>query len=160
MSLVSLSRHTLSQLKFIVPGALCTWYFDSHHEFWSLVTTAHGWVHTIALAALVLAALTFFLFLYIIFTPLIRGEQPNVRLIYVLQVPCSPPQSVPGLETIGSTLISDSASIISGWTLLVYTLGLNSRMGYFEGLIAASGLYALGFGLIGLIPAPKVYNRT
>ena len=30
-SLVSLSRHTLKQLKFVLPGGVLTYYFDSHN---------------------------------------------------------------------------------------------------------------------------------
>ena len=76
-----------------------------------------------------------------------------------------------------------TASIVAGWSLLGYTLGAWSDLGYIEGTIAgmslrfgqpcafvvgsrtltifcivASGLYALAFGLLGLIPAPKVHR--
>lgn len=30
-SLVSFSRHTLKQLKFVLPGGLLTYYYDSHN---------------------------------------------------------------------------------------------------------------------------------
>ena len=30
-SLVSLSKHTLKQLKFVLPGGALTYYFDSHN---------------------------------------------------------------------------------------------------------------------------------
>ena len=66
-----------------------------------------------------------------------------------------------------------------GWSLLSYTLGRWSNFGAIEGVIAcmspafltflarrptnsvllASGLYALTFGLLGLIPAPNVRRR-
>ena len=76
-----------------------------------------------------------------------------------------------------------TASLVAGWSLLVYTLGRWSSLGYLEGVIAgpypqlsssnsvrsqltergpiprgcaATGLYALAFGLLGLIPAPRV----
>lgn len=70
-----------------------------------------------------------------------------------------------------------TASIVLGWSLLVTVLGLWTDMGVGQGIIGgtsypiicrllcrelifgvcvASGLYALTFGLLGLIPAPKI----
>ncbi|KAG8213006.1 hypothetical protein J3R82DRAFT_11393 [Butyriboletus roseoflavus] len=37
-----------------------------------------------------------------------------------------------------------------------FTLGKWSSLGYLKGTIGASGLYALVFGLMGLLPAPMI----
>lgn len=39
---VSLSRHTLRQLKFVIPGAGVTYYLGTHEIFWGLVNDI-GW---------------------------------------------------------------------------------------------------------------------
>ena len=39
---MSLSRHTLKQLKFILPGGLITYYLGSHVAFWRLVKGQAG----------------------------------------------------------------------------------------------------------------------
>lgn len=41
----SLSRHTLKQLKFVLPGALVTYLLDTLPHFWHLVVDdhAHSW---------------------------------------------------------------------------------------------------------------------
>lgn len=39
---VSLSSHTLRQLKFVIPGALITYYLGTHHVFWDMVNGI-GW---------------------------------------------------------------------------------------------------------------------
>ncbi|THH14216.1 hypothetical protein EW146_g6096 [Bondarzewia mesenterica] len=68
--------------------------------------------------------------------------------------------------------------MILGWSFLSFVLGHYSPLGYIEGIIGckrnpssspspnvphiplficpASGLYALAFGIMGLIPAPRV----
>lgn len=47
-SLVRFSRHTLKQLKFVLPGGLTTYYFDSHNVFLRILAgdasdAAQGW---------------------------------------------------------------------------------------------------------------------
>ena len=45
-SLVSLSRHTLKQLKFVLPGGALTYYFDSHNLLLRILggeQGSHGW---------------------------------------------------------------------------------------------------------------------
>ena len=41
-SLVSLSRHTLKQLKFVLPGAALSYYFDSHNRLLRLLAPDPG----------------------------------------------------------------------------------------------------------------------
>ncbi|OBZ72096.1 hypothetical protein A0H81_07861 [Grifola frondosa] len=60
-ALVSLSRHTLRQLKFVLPGGLITYYLNSHVAFWRIATgeaDSDGWAQVTALAALFSAAIT------------------------------------------------------------------------------------------------------
>lgn len=74
--------------------------------------------------------------------------------------------------TLGKIL---TGSIVFGWSLSVFTLGHWTTLGYVGGVIAsrqpylprflapltspsATGLYALAFGILGLLPVPKVRN--
>lgn len=39
-----LSRHTLKQLKFVLPGGAITYWLDTHNRFWSIASSAsQGW---------------------------------------------------------------------------------------------------------------------
>ncbi|KAI0749600.1 hypothetical protein C8Q80DRAFT_1162851 [Daedaleopsis nitida] len=148
-SLVSFSRHTLKQLKFVLPGGLVTYYLDSHNVLLSILKGddgVQGWGRFAARVSLLSAAVTISLFLYVLVLPLIKGEHPNYRHWRQSGV----------LSTVIPIM---TASIVAGWSLLGYTLGRWSDLGYIEGVIAASGLYALSFGLLGLIPAPKVRRQ-
>ncbi|KZT72981.1 hypothetical protein DAEQUDRAFT_722072 [Daedalea quercina L-15889] len=143
---MSVSRHTLKQLKFILPGGLITYYLGSHEALWRIVDgEAHttGWGRLAAYASLGSAMLTISLFMYILSIPLIQGQQPNYRRWRESGV-------------LSSVIPLLTASIVVGWSLLSYTLGCRSNFGVIEGVIASSGLYALTFGLLGLIPAPNV----
>jgi hypothetical protein len=42
---VSLSRHTLRQLKFVIPGGAITYYLGTHEVFWRMVNDMswEGW---------------------------------------------------------------------------------------------------------------------
>lgn len=42
MSLMSFSRHTLKQLKFVLPGGLLTYYFDSYNVLLRLLNGEGG----------------------------------------------------------------------------------------------------------------------
>ncbi|KAH9949912.1 hypothetical protein B0H21DRAFT_687617 [Amylocystis lapponica] len=146
---MSLSRHTLRQLKFILPGGVVTYFLGTHVALWRLVrgqVAVDGWARIAALASLVSAIITVSLFIYILSVPLIQGRQPDYRHWRESGV----------LSSVIPTL---TASIVFGWSLLSYTLGRWSGFGYLEGLIASSGLYALSFGLLGLVPAPRISRR-
>ncbi|KAI0671881.1 hypothetical protein C8Q78DRAFT_803309 [Trametes maxima] len=168
-SLVHFSRHTLKQLKFVLPGGLLTYYFDSYNALihllrgkddvqdWSRYvcptimhtvrsTSGHDLYRFAARISVLAAVVTVSLFLYVLVLPLIQGAQPNYRHWRQSGV----------LSTVIPIM---TTSIVAGWSLLAYTLGRWSSMGYVEGVIAASGLYALSFGLLGLIPAPKVRRQ-
>lgn len=67
--------------------------------------------------------------------------------------------------------------MVTGWSLLAFTLSQYSELGFLEGIIgctsplrhlaahltlpflSAVGAYMLIFGLMGLIPAPKVHRQ-
>lgn len=141
-----ISRHTLRQVKFILPGGLATWYLESHREFlriWYGEVAQGTLAQTFAWITAASALTTFFLFIYVLLVPLIQGEQPNYS------------------RWRQSGLLSNvipilTVSIIIGWSTLSYLLARWSSLGIIEGVLGASGLYALAFGLLGLIPAPKV----
>ncbi|KAH7884727.1 hypothetical protein F5I97DRAFT_1891546 [Phlebopus sp. FC_14] len=143
----SVSTHTLRQLKFIVPGAVITYLFKTHRVFLALLTNQRpdGWARISALSALCLGAVVIALFLYVLLMPWIQGVEPNYR---------SWRQS----GVLSSVIPVLTASILAGWSLLSLTLGKWSSLGYLEGTIGASGLYALAFGLMGLLPAPKFHR--
>ncbi|RDX42135.1 hypothetical protein K466DRAFT_575159 [Polyporus arcularius HHB13444] len=148
-SLVSFSRHTLKQLKFVLPGGIVSYYLDSHNVLLRILSGedgAQGWGRFAARMSLLSAAVTISLFLYVLVLPLLQGEQPNYQHWRQSGV----------LSTVIPIM---TASIVAGWSLLVYTLANWSELGYIEGVIAASGLYAFVFGLLGLIPAPKVRRQ-
>jgi len=143
----SVSRHTLRQLKFVIPGAAITYYLGLYNVFRTIVEKENddAWGRSAALASLGLGLMTVLLFLYVLLVPLIRGIEPNFvswRESGVLS------KVIPVLTT----------TIILGWSLLSFTFGRYSDLGYIEGIIGASGVYALSFGLMGLIPAPKVHR--
>ncbi|KAI6165618.1 hypothetical protein EDD17DRAFT_1472457 [Pisolithus thermaeus] len=151
----SLSRNTFRQLKFIIPGAVVTYVFDTHHVVLGLLAhsepsnLARG-VHLLylilfALLSLALGSCVVGLFLYVLFVPWIQGVELNYRSW----------RESPILSSVIPVL---TASILAGWSLLSITLGKWSRLGYIEGTIGASGLYALTFGLIGLLPTPKFHR--
>ncbi|EGN99268.1 hypothetical protein SERLA73DRAFT_73804 [Serpula lacrymans var. lacrymans S7.3] len=143
----SLSTHTLRQLKFVIPGTAITYYLDTYHVFLSLLTNngSDGWGSTFALGSLTLGGLVVVLFLYVLLVPWIRGIETNYR-------------SWRESGILSSVIPILTASILTGWSLLSFTLGGWSGLGYLKGIIGASGLYALVFGLMGLISAPRVHR--
>ncbi|KAI5989659.1 hypothetical protein F5J12DRAFT_864269 [Pisolithus orientalis] len=143
----SISKHTFRQLKFIIPGAIITYAFDTHHVVLDLSTHSEpsNMARLSALLSLALGSFVIGLFLYVLFVPWIQGIELNYRLW----------RQSPVLSSVIPVL---TASILAGWSLLSITLGKWSKLGYIEGVIGASGLYALTFGLIGLLPAPKIHR--
>ncbi|KAI6115626.1 hypothetical protein EDD16DRAFT_1593547 [Pisolithus croceorrhizus] len=143
----SLSRNTFRQLKFIIPGAVVTYVFDTCHVVLGLLAHSEpsNLARLFALLSLALGSCVVGLFLYVLFVPWIQGVELNYRSW----------RESPILSSVIPVL---TASILAGWSLLSITLGKWSRLGYIEGTIGASGLYALTFGLIGLLPAPKFHR--
>ena len=112
--------------------------------------------------SLLSAAVTVSLFLYVLVLPLIKGEQPNVSN-RPLFVPLQPSEAACISTDTGDSLASyprssryvrctaaacysslDCASkvmttsIVGGWSLLSYTLGRWSSLGYLEGVVAGA----------------------
>jgi len=145
-----ISRHALRQLEYILPGALITYYYHTPSTFLHIFhgdLGSHGvWARNLASISLTSGFLTVMLFLYILLLPLIKGQQPNYRSW----------QTSPDLAT---TIPILTASIVIGWSLSTFTLGQWSGLGYARGIVATTGFYALSFGLLGLLPVPKVRRR-
>ncbi|EIW84260.1 hypothetical protein CONPUDRAFT_163432 [Coniophora puteana RWD-64-598 SS2] len=138
------SAHTRRQLRFVFPGAALTYWLDAHHAFLAILSHGEGlWERTSAGSALALGALVVGLFLYVLLMPWIRGIEPNYR-------------SWRESGTLSSVIPVLTGAILSGWSLLALTLGRWSNLGYVKGIVGASGMYALAFGLMGLLPAPRV----
>ncbi|KAG9315328.1 hypothetical protein JVU11DRAFT_4470 [Chiua virens] len=141
----ALSRHTLRQLKFIIPGAVITFLLNTHRVLFGLLYTHNAgpddWSRTVALLASCLGGIVVLLFLYVLLVHWIRGVEPDYRSWRKSGV----------LSRVIPTL---TAAILAGWSLLSITLGRWSSLGYLKGTIGASGLYALVFGLMGLLPVP------
>ncbi|TFL03855.1 hypothetical protein BDV98DRAFT_563169 [Pterulicium gracile] len=143
MALPRPALHIMRQLKFVVPGALATYYFDTHTELLALALGGAGLARTTALAVLAIGLLTVTLFVYVLLMPLLRGTDTDFKRWRESGV-------------LSHVIPILTASIVLGWSLLVTVLGLWTDMGVGQGIIGASGLYALTFGLLGLIPAPKI----
>ncbi|KAI0001499.1 hypothetical protein BJV74DRAFT_876755 [Russula compacta] len=137
------SGHLARQLRFVLPGAAITYWLHTPSVL------ARIWAGPAPLARLLVGVsalsglLTVALFLYIFFIPVIKGIPPNYR-------------SWRESGELSSVIPVLTISIISGWTALCGVLGRYSGMGYILGFIAGSGLYALAFGIMGLLPAPRV----
>ncbi|KAG2157868.1 uncharacterized protein EDB93DRAFT_1078027 [Suillus bovinus] len=134
------SKHTVRQLKFIIPGAAITYAFNTHRVFLDLLTRqdVEGPVGKVSFGGLVII-----LFLYVLLVPWIYGLEPDYR-------------SWRDSGILSSVIPILTTAILVGWSLLSFTLGRWSNLGYLEGVVGASGLYALTFGLLGLLPAPKI----
>ncbi|KAF8656184.1 hypothetical protein AX16_002624 [Volvariella volvacea WC 439] len=139
--------HTWSQLKLVIPGGAITYFLGTIQEFSRLLDqTSSSWARTVALVAMAHGAATVALFIYVLLTPWLKGVEPDFKrwrehgvLSWVIPIL--------------------SASIVIGWLLSVLALGQWSSLGYLEGIIAVCSLYALTFGLLGLIPAPKLNRK-
>jgi len=144
---VSTTQHTIRQLKLVVPGGAITYYLGTFQEFWQIVQGASGsWGRTAALAALGHGLTTVALFVYLLMSPWITGVEPNYR---------SWKQS----DTLSSVIPVLTITIVIGWLLTVLTLGQWSSLGYWKGVIGVCAVYALVFGLLGLLPVPKLKRR-
>ncbi|TFK72884.1 hypothetical protein BDN72DRAFT_266573 [Pluteus cervinus] len=139
------AQHVLRQLKLVIPGGAITYYLGTIHHFLDIVSTqSDSWGSTVARIALLNGLATITLFLYVLVIHWKKGVQPNYRSWRESGV----------LSLVIPTL---TASIVVGWMLSVFVLGGWSSLGYAKGIVGA--LYALTFGLLGLVPAPKV-KRT
>ncbi|KAF8149967.1 hypothetical protein B0H34DRAFT_666562 [Crassisporium funariophilum] len=141
------TTHTLRQLKLVLPGAALTYYLGTVHDFLSILHGGGGsWAQTGAFTASGLGIMTIALFIYVLLMPWISGEEPNY-------------QSWRDSGILSSVIPALTGSIVIGWLLAVSTLGQWSSLGYVKGTIGVSAFYALTFGLLGLIPVPRIGSR-
>ncbi|KAF9267776.1 hypothetical protein L218DRAFT_893888 [Marasmius fiardii PR-910] len=137
-------QHTLRQFKLIIPGGATVFYFDTLVEFGRILQhEGEDWGRTSAFGALILGLMTISLFIYVLLTPWIRGVEPDYR-------------SWRESGILSSVIPLLTTTIISGWLLLAMTLWHYSESGFLRSVLGACAVYALTFGLLGLVPAPKV----
>ncbi|KAJ7284975.1 hypothetical protein C8J57DRAFT_1170171 [Mycena rebaudengoi] len=137
--------HVLRQLQLVVPGGGITYWLGTVEQL-RVVLDGGGvldgsWGPTAALGSLALGVLTILLFVYILITPLIQGSTPDFR-------------SWKESGLLSSVIPIMTFSIVAGWLGMVMTLGQWSSLGYPKAVVGTSAIYALTFGLLGLIPAP------
>lgn len=140
-------HHIISQLKFVVPGGAITWYLDTIQEFQRVYDGVGGvWGRNAAFGTLTLGLITIVLFIYVLLTPWLKGAEPNY-------------ESWRQSGTLSSVIPIMTSTIVVGFLLLIVTLGRWSHLGYIQGFVGATALYTLTFGLLGLIPAPKIKRK-
>ncbi|KAJ7494719.1 hypothetical protein B0H11DRAFT_2003106 [Mycena galericulata] len=139
------SSHALRQLQLVVPGGAITYYLHTVHHIAATLASADAdsWGRSATLASLALGALTVALFLYILLTPWIHGVTPDFR-------------SWRESGLLSSVIPMLTFSIVTGWLGMTATLGQWTGMGYPKAIVGTSAIYALTFGLLGLIPAPRI----
>ncbi|PPQ85387.1 hypothetical protein CVT25_006418 [Psilocybe cyanescens] len=141
------TQHTLRQLKLVLPGAAITYYLGTLNDFWKIIQGNGGsWARLAGFGASGLGFMTVTLFLYVLLMPWITSEEPDY-------------QTWRESGILSSVIPVLTGSIVVGWLLAVSTLGQWSALGYVKGTIGVSAFYALTFGLLGLIPVPKVSRK-
>ncbi|EAU85419.2 hypothetical protein CC1G_07113 [Coprinopsis cinerea okayama7 len=142
------TTNAIKQLKLVIPGGVITWYIGVWEEFWRTVSGYNGSLaRTGALTAGGLGLATIALFIYILFIPITTGEEPDYRAW----------RQSPVLSSVIPTL---TTTIVLGWLVALIVFGQWSSLGYIKGFIGVSAAYALTFGLLGLLPAPKAKPKT
>ncbi|OCF36408.1 hypothetical protein I317_01982 [Kwoniella heveanensis CBS 569] len=161
--------------KYVVLGLGGCWWTDLPNAIARVLDTTAGkggesdWVRKVMLLGLGLHGTTVFIFLYLVlFLPWLRGYIPNYREW----------QQSPRLSLIVPVL---TATILLGWTSLVVSLSQAGKrtmfesavdavkavgngsleqmqggkgLGVFKSMVAATALYTLTIGVLGLIPTP------
>ncbi|KAJ7127007.1 hypothetical protein C8R44DRAFT_780168 [Mycena epipterygia] len=143
------SSHALRQLQLVVPGGAITYYLDTVHHIVAALANPDpdSWGRTaMALASLSLGV-TVALFIYILLMPWIHSVSPNFRT-----------WRESGL--LSSVIPILTFSIVTGWLAMTATLGQWTSLGYTKAVVGTSALYALTFGLLGLIPAPRIRSSN
>ncbi|KAJ7593097.1 hypothetical protein C8J56DRAFT_930387 [Mycena floridula] len=139
--------HRLRQLKLIIPGALATYYLGTVSIFWRVFYEHDdAWARKAAYGGLALGFTTVALFIYVLLTPWLLGQEPDFR---------SWRQS----GTLSSVIPALTSSIVVGWLLLVFVYGQYTDLGYLKGIVGVSAAYALVFGILALIPAPRLRRQ-
>ncbi|KAI0033552.1 hypothetical protein K488DRAFT_47527 [Vararia minispora EC-137] len=135
--------HFVRQLRFVVPGGLATYWIGTTEKIAEVWEHESGLARPLFLTSAGAGILTVTLFLYVLLFPVIKGVPPNYR-------------SWRKSGELSSVIPILTASIIIGWTFLAYTLGRYTTLGYVKGTMGSLGLYALAFGIMGLLPAPRI----
>lgn len=134
--------HKRKQVKYIVTGGAITWFTTILPSLRLLLDETTGTARFFTYSSVLLGIATILLFLYVVLLPWTRGANPNYANW----------RDSPDLAAIIPIL---TGCIVSGWSCCAFTLSVWSHLGTFWSIIGASGLYALTFGLIGLIPTPE-----
>ncbi|KAJ7274419.1 hypothetical protein B0H12DRAFT_1006926 [Mycena haematopus] len=137
------SSHILRQLQLVVPGGVITWYLDTISHLAAASANVGSWGRTGTLASLALGVLTVTLFIYILLTPWIHNVTPDFR-------------SWRESGVLSSVIPMLTFSIVTGWLTMTVTLGQWTSLGYPKAIVGTSAIYALTFGFLGLIPAPRI----
>ncbi|KAI0250266.1 hypothetical protein BJV78DRAFT_1128255 [Lactifluus subvellereus] len=140
------SGHLARQLRFVLPGAAITYWLHTPSILARIWADAAPLARPLVGVSALSGSLTVALFLYILLIPVIKGIPPNYR-------------SWRESGELSSVIPILTGSIISGWASLCGVLGRYSSLGYIVGIIGGSGLYALAFGIMGLLPAPRVVRQ-
>jgi len=140
------SDHLTRQLRFVVPGACITLWLRTPSLIARVWTEAAPFARLLVGVSALSGLLTIALFLYILLIPVIKGIPADYR-------------SWRESGELSSVIPVLTTSIISGWAVLCGLLGLYSSLGYILGTIGGSGIYALVFGIMGLLPAPRVARK-
>lgn len=143
---VNLSKHTLKQLKFVLPGGVVTYLLGTIAKLGQLLEDESRWARIYAQSSVGCGVITVGLFLYILLVPWLRGVRPNY----------SQWRQSGELSTVVPIL---TALMALGWPLLSYTLSHWTDLGFLKGVMASSALYALGFGLLGLVSVPMLKRQ-
>ncbi|KAJ7903551.1 hypothetical protein B0H14DRAFT_2665357 [Mycena olivaceomarginata] len=131
------SSHVLRQLQLVVPGFAITWYLDTVSQLATASANVESW------GRLSFGVLTVALFVYILLTPWIHNVTPDFRTWRESGV-------------LSSVIPILTFSIVTGWLSMTVTLGQWTSLGYGKAVVGTSAIYALTFGLLGLIPAPRI----
>ncbi|KAJ6513280.1 hypothetical protein C8R45DRAFT_963095 [Mycena sanguinolenta] len=137
------SSHILRQLQLVVPGGAITLYLDTISHLTAASADLDSWGRTATLGSLFLGVLTVALFIYILLTPWIHNVTPDFR-------------SWRESGVLSSVIPILTFSIVTGWLTMTVTLGQWTSLGYPRAIVGTSAIYALTFGLLGLIPAPRI----
>ncbi|KAJ7756394.1 hypothetical protein DFH07DRAFT_820408 [Mycena maculata] len=139
------TSHYLRQLQLVVPGGVLTYYLRTVHHLAATLNSADpdSWGRMAAIASIALGALTVALFIYILLTPWIYSVAPDFR-------------SWRESGLLSSVIPMLTFSIVTGWLSMTMTLGQWTSLGYPKAVVGTSAIYALTFGLLGLIPAPRI----
>ncbi|KAF8920330.1 hypothetical protein CPB85DRAFT_1274623, partial [Mucidula mucida] len=71
-------RHTIKQLKLVVPCGLVTFWCSTISEFRHVLEVEGGWARGCAFGSIGMAAMTVVLFLYVMLIPWREGVNPDV----------------------------------------------------------------------------------